>query len=274
MAAGGYLVAAVADGVGGELYSRIGAAHCANAVCTEILRQVCPPHVRRYGVDDYDMTTLPQDLARQGVSRELPTMGTLPGDWSSSGTFRWNWDPYRRSYPTDLYEDDDPRAAAPRLIEAVPEAFGAARASLAALCAELRVKMMACTTTLLVVALDIGSGEAVLAQLGDGAILKLDTMAPAIPASPRTPEDNPYTIARENWREGLVLAEAVSRGWAILTDGGLELFPDARPGFDAWLAEPGDPAQKSLALLRWVEGSAKADCHDDRTAAVLMHADQ
>jgi hypothetical protein len=112
----------------------------------------------------------------------------------------------------------------------------------------------------------------VLAQLGDGAILDLDTMAPAIPASPRTPEDNPYTIARENWREGLVLAEAAGRGWVLLTDGGLELFPDSRPGFDALLAEPGDPAQKSLALLRWVEGSAKADCHDDRTAAVLKRA--
>ena len=281
MAAGGYLVAAVADGVGGELYSRIGAAHCANAVCREILRQVCVPHVRRYGVDDYDMTTLPGELAKRGVSRATPALGpergigNVPADWNSSGTFRWNWEPYRRSYPTDLYEDDDPPPAAPRLIVATENAFGAARASLATFCAGLRMKMKSCTTTLLVVAMDVRSGEAVLAQLGDGAILEMDTMGIAIRASPRTPEDNPYTMALENWREGLVLAEAVARpggGWVILTDGGFDFFPEAGLSFRAVLAEPGDPARKSLELLRWLEGLSKQDCEDDRTAVVVTNS--
>lgn len=276
MAAGGYVVAAVADGVGGELYSRLGAAHCVNAVCHGILRQMCVPHVRRYGVDDLDQTTLPGMLAASGVPRTLPAagdprdLGQAPENWARSGTFRWNWEPYRRQFPADLYEDDDPPRSAPALLQATENAYATTRTSLAVLCTELRVKMMACTCTLLVVAVDTRTGESVAAQLGDGAILDTASLHPVIPASPPTPEDNPFTIALANWREGLVIAaKAAPAGFLILTDGALDFFPAAGLACREILLPIGDPARKSLQLLGWLQGLSQEYCEDDRSIAAV-----
>ena len=108
MGAGGYLIVAVADGVGGQMYSRIGAAHCANAVCREILGQMCVPHVRRIGIDDFDPATLRRELSALGIPRNTPILHPITAvaapevNWSASGTFRWNWQPYNRRFPTDL----------------------------------------------------------------------------------------------------------------------------------------------------------------------------
>lgn len=233
MAANDYLVAAVADGVGGQIYSRIGAGHCANAVCREILGRMCVPHVRRRGVDDFDPATLPRELLSQGIPRNKPALhpptrvAEPQTNWASSGTFRWNWRPYRLPFPTDLYEDDDPPPEPPTMRAAIESAFEATRGSLTELAATLRVKLLHCTCTLLVVGMDVCSGASVAAQLGDGAILHLDTLQPATPLSPRTEEDNPFTIGLENWEQGLVIAEPATRaGWLLLTDGTLEFFPE------------------------------------------------
>ncbi|HLJ44789.1 MAG TPA: protein phosphatase 2C domain-containing protein [Bryobacteraceae bacterium] len=276
MAGAEHMIVAVADGVGGEMYSRIGAAHCVNAFCRDLLARVTMPLVRRPGVDDIDMSTLPRQLAALGVPRSIPTLS--PGgaisksgvNWDSSCTYRWNWRPYRRAFPTDLFWDDDPPPAPPALDEAVLASLIATRESLFTLAASLRLKPRYLTCTILAIAVHLTTGDTVAAQLGDGAILGLEDLAPVCQASPRNGDDNPFTIADDNWRDGLRFAESKARGFLLMTDGTGDFFPDAGPACREVLAREGDDSQRTLSLLDWLQSLTKPDCEDDRTLAAIL----
>jgi hypothetical protein len=276
MAGGDHMVVAVADGVGGEMYSRIGAAHCVNALCHDLLRRVTVPHVRRAGVDDFDAAVLPRELAVMGVPRAVPALsrGTVwagsAANWDSSGTYQWNWHPYRRSFPTDLFEDDDAPPAPPPLGEALVDSLNATRDSFLTLAATLRLKPRQLTCTLLTVAVHLNTGDSVVAQIGDGAILNFEDLAPVCPASPRNGDDNPYTIADDNWRDGLRIAESNARGFLLMTDGAADFFPDAGPDCRGALVQPREDSQRALHLLTWLQSLAKHDCEDDRTVAAIV----
>jgi hypothetical protein len=276
LAGGEHMVVAVADGVGAEMYSRIGAAHCVNFFSHDLLRRLAVPHVRRTGVDDFDLAILPRQLAALGVRRDTPAVspgGAIAGtaaDWTGSGSYRWNWHPYRRSFPTDLFDDDDPPPAPPALNEAVVESFLATRESFLALASSLRVKSRALTCTLLTATLNLTTGDAVVAQLGDGAILNLETLDPACPASPRNADDNPFTMADDDWRDGLRVAESKAGGFLLMTDGTEEFFPEAGPACRGVLTQPQDDAQRALSLLNWLQSLVKRDCEDDRTLAAIL----
>lgn len=276
MSGGEHMVAVVADGVGGEMYSRIGAAHCVNTLCRDLLGRVTTPHVRRTGVDDFDMSTMSRQLASLGVPRSTPTLspgGPVTGtgvNWDTSGTYRWNWHPYRRPFPTDLFEDEDPPEPPPALDEAVLESFIATRESFLAVAASLRLKPRHLTCTMLAVAVHLTTGDAVAAQLGDGAILGFDDLAPVCPASPRNGDDNPFTIADDNWRDGLQLARSRARGFLMMTDGGGDFFPEAGPACREVLMRAGEDSQRALSLLDWLQSLVKTGCEDDRTLAVIL----
>jgi hypothetical protein len=270
------MVVSVADGVGGRMYSRIGAAHCVNALCRDLLCRVAVPHVRRIGVDDFDPAILPRQLSALGVPRAIPTL--LPGvgmagtaaNWDSSGSYRWNWHPYRRPFPTDLFEDDDAPPAPPPLGEALLDSLNATRESFIALAASLRCKPRQLTCTILTVAVHLTTGEAVAAQLGDGAILSFEDLAPVCPASPRNGEDNPFTIADDDWRDGLRIAESKAPGFLLLTDGAADFFPNAGPACRNVLDRPADDPQRALRLLDWLQSLVEPDCEDDRTLAAIL----
>jgi hypothetical protein len=276
MAGGEHMIVAVADGVGGEMYSRIGAAHCVNALCRDLLARVTMPLVRRTGVDDFDTNTLARQAATLGVPRSIPTLS--PGgaitdtgvNWDSSGTYRWNWRPYRRPFPTDLCWEDDPLPAPPPLGEAVLDSLIATRESFLAVAVNLRLKPRCLTCTMLAVAVHLTTGDAVVAQLGDGAILDFEDLAPIFPASPRNPEDNPFTMADDNWRDGLRFAQSKARGFLLMTDGAADFFPDAGPACRQLLVRPGDDSQRTLSLLDWLQSLTKLDCEDDRTLAAIL----
>lgn len=284
MGANGYLLAAVADGVGGQMYSRIGAAHCVHMLCREVLGRICVPHVRRYGVDDFDPATLTRELLSRGVSRELPPLASRSFDdgpaqrlagWQQSGSYRWNWQPYRRPFPTDLYEDDDPPPQPPALGQAIADAYEATHSSLHALAGERKLRPIQLTCTLLLVAVDGSTGSAVVAGVGDGAILRLDDLRPVLPDPPSTPEGNPFTMALENWRDGLAIAESTATGWILVTDGALDFFPDAgadcRTLLTTGASASAGPAGTSIALLEWLQGLVKEGCGDDRTLASIAY---
>ena len=172
-----------------------------------------------------------------------------------------------------IFEDEDLPPAPPSLRVALVRAFEATRASLAALAASLRLKLMHFTSTLLVVVTDVSSGASAAAQLGDGAILCVDTLQPVVLPPPRTDEDNPYTIALDDWRDGMVLTESAvppSSGWLLVTDGALQFFPECGSACRTLLTQPADPAQQSVQLLQWLHGLSKTDWEDDRTVAAIL----
>jgi hypothetical protein len=272
---GALLVAAVADGVSGELYSRLGAAHCVHAVCQEIIARVSRPHVRRPGIDDFDPATLPRELTALGITRETPRLqeiapaATTPAHWESSGTLQWHWRPYRFPLPTDLDEEDDPLLPPPSLLHSVQEAFAAAHSSHAQFAGQLRCKPAKFACTLLVAAVDLATNSSVVGQLGDGAILNLDTLIPVLPTPARTVDDNPFTIDLDGWRNGFHVAEAEAPGWLMLTDGAVDFLPEIGAVCRELLGTAQDGAMNSLHLLDWLQRQAKDDCHDDRTAVFL-----
>jgi hypothetical protein len=234
------------------------------------------PHVRRAGVDDFDPAILPRELAALGVPRAVPSLS--PGvavagtaaNWESSGSYRWNWHPYRRAFPTDLFEDDDPPPAPPALLEALLASLNATRESFIALAASLRCKPRQLNCTILTVASNLATGGAVVAQLGDGAILSFEDLTPACPASARNGEDNPFTIADDDWRDGLQVAESKASGFLLMTDGTADFFPDAGLACRDVLTRREDDSQRALGLLAWLQSLVKTDCEDDRTLAAIV----
>jgi len=276
MAAGEHMVVAVADGVGGEKYSRIGAAHCVNVFCRDLLARMAAPHIPIAGVDDFDPATLRRDLAALGVPRVVPTLlrgGEMTGpapNWDSGASYHWYWNPYRRSFPTDLYEDDDPPPPPPALSDAVVESLKAVRESFFAQASTLRRKPREFACTFLTVAVNLTTGHAVAAQLGDGAILSLQDLMPACPSPPQNGEDNPFTMADQNWLEGLRIAEPTATGFLLMTDGAQDFFPEMGASCREVLTGPGDDARRALGLLEWLQGLVKPNCEDDRTLVAIM----
>lgn len=276
MGAGDHMVVAVADGVGGQMYSRIGAAHCVNTLCRDLLSRMAVPHVRRAGVDDFDPATLPRQLAALGVPRTFPflmpgvAVSTPAANWQTSSSYRWNWNPYRRPFPTDLYEDDDPPPAPPPLRGAIVSSLNATRESFVALASSLRLKPRQLTCTMLAVAMHLPTGDAVAIQLGDGAILSLDDLAAACPASPRNGEDNPFTMADDDWTNGLQITDVKAGGYLLMTDGTEDFFPGAAVDCRNVLQLGGGDSQRALRLLDWLKGLSKPDCEDDRTLVAIL----
>ncbi len=118
--------------------------------------------------------------------------------------------------------------------------------------------------------MNLTTGDAVAAQLGDGAILSIDDLTPVCPASPRNGEDNPFTIADDDWRDGLQVAESKATGFLLLTDGTADFFPDAGPACRGVLTRREDDSQRALGLLEWLQSLVKPDCEDDRTLAAIV----
>lgn len=281
MGANGCIVAAVADGVGGQMYSRIGAAQCVHTVCRTILSRICGPHVRRYGVDDFDPATLPRELSARGISRSAPPLNlpqavrgdeTWPDAWPPSGTFRWNWSPYRRPFPTDLYEDDDPPSHPPALVDAVSDAYAAAHESVVSLASTLRIRPMQLTCTLLVAARNANTGEAVAARVGDGAVLQYNDLQSVFGEAPKTEEGNPFTMGLDNWANGFASVVPAGEGWLLLTDGAQDFFPEAGEACRERIGSMAlnQAGSGSVALLHWLQSLSKPECEDDRTIAAIL----
>ena len=62
-------------------------------------------------------------------------------------------------------------------------------------------------------------GASVIGPRHIRAILGVEDLAPACPASPRNGEDNPFAIADENWRDGLRVGRSNASGVLVMTDG-------------------------------------------------------
>ena len=82
--------------------------------------------------------------------------------------------------------------------------------------------------------------------------------------------DNPFTIADDNWRDGLQLARSRARGFLMMTDGGGDFFPEAGPACREVLMRAGEDSQRALSLLDWLQSLVKTGCEDDRTLAVIL----
>jgi hypothetical protein len=143
----------------------------------------------------------------------------------------------------------------------------ATRESFLALAAGLRVKPRNLTCTLLAVAVELSTGDTAVAQLGDGAILRLDDLMPAVPPKE---DDVPFTIADDDWQDGLRIAESKTGGLVLMRDGTSEFFPQAGPGCRDLLMRQGDDAERALILLNWLQALEIQDCEDDRTLAAIM----
>jgi len=193
-------------------------------------------------------------------------------NWAGSGSYRWNWQPYRRNFPTDLFEDDDPPPPAPALADAVLDSLIATRASFLNLAASLHLKPRHFTCTLLTVVVHVATGDAVAAQLGDGTILNIEDLAPACPVPPPNSVDNPFTMADDDWRDGLRIAPTKAKGFLLMTDGAEAFFPEQGPACREMLMQPGDDAQHALRLLGWLQSLSKPGCEDDRTLAAILQA--
>jgi serine/threonine protein phosphatase PrpC len=276
MAADTLLVAAVADGVGGELYSRWGAALSVNEVCHQMLRQMNVAHRRRSGIDDFDQLELSRKVRASGVPTNMPALESAPvvretlEEWTPSGTYSWHWHPYRRLHPGDLFEEDDDPPAPLSMRDALASAFRSTRASLLSYARTLSVRPAQLRSTLLVTAVDIASGQLVRGQVGDGAILGLDSGALALPRSDRDEDDNPFTLASEDWEQGLRVSEHPSMPMLLMSDGAEEFFPEALEECRSLLGSNEHPSSKSLRLLQWLRDLHKSDARDDRTIVAMF----
>ncbi|MCC7495290.1 MAG: protein phosphatase 2C domain-containing protein [Fimbriimonadaceae bacterium] len=142
--------------------------------------------------------------------------------------------------------------------------------------------------TLLVAALQVESGQLLVGQVGDGAIVYHDPangggrLLLQPPSSSQAGET--YFITQPDWpaRFDAQAIEAVAAGGILLLTDGIADDVTCPPPDDvltrfsgqmtAQLLRPLPPAERAAALLRWVDGYRASGSFDDRTMLALLRA--
>jgi hypothetical protein len=288
--AGPWIAAALSDGVGACLWSRLGAAVCCEALCRSLIERAPS------GIEYEDPDLMRELLRRAKAASVAPDFGgtgsARQASCTSSGTLGWYWHPVgevlaaeEESRRRDRDDDEGRVTETPsKPAEIMIEAFREASLSLVRFANSNSLKLSDLSCTLMGVLVNTDTGAVDAGHVGDGGITVQESEGYRfLPQPPSSEEPGvPYMMSQPDWEDHLAVGADPGtdvKSIYLMSDGVLSdcsqppcssLFAPFGGGPDAEFWKYPDDEQAARSLIEWLANYERADSGDDRTLIAIL----